>query len=190
MSKAATALSLATALLIPGISHAADLSYDFAEIKYSSKNLDRQADDFTGYDIYLNKSVYDNVYLLFDYGIGSINTSQGDLDASGISVGAGYHSPINNKTDLYAEIGFLKSEAELAGRSEDANGFGVGAGVRSKLTDKIEGLVFLNYTDIEDETDTSIDIQLAFEFAQNMQIIGGIDFENERTSNIGLRLNF
>ncbi len=190
LKKAITALSLATTLLISAISSASDLNYDYVEIRYSSKNLDNQTDNFSGYDLYLNKSISNNVYLLFDYGIGSVNTSEGSLDVNGISVGAGYYTPINYKTDLYAEIGFLKSKAKLAGRSVDANGRGYGLGVRSKLNSKVEGLVFINYTDVEGKTDTGIDIQLAFELARNMQISAGIDFEDERTSTIALRLNF
>ncbi|HHJ80135.1 MAG TPA: hypothetical protein ENJ65_00715 [Candidatus Tenderia electrophaga] len=128
--------------------------------------------------------------MLLYYGIGSVSTTVGDLDVSGVSVGAGYRIPINYKTDLYAEAGFLQSKAKLAGRAEDANGFGYGVGIRSKLTNMVEGQFFINYTDVEDKTNTSFDVQLAFELARNTQIIGGIDFEDERTSSIGLRFNF
>jgi len=190
MNKAVTTLSLATALLIPGISHASNLSYDFVELNYSNTDLDNFSDDLTGLDLYLNKSISNNVYLLIDYGSFSVGTPLGDIDISGISLGAGYHYPINDKTDLYAELAFQESDTERAGVSIDENGYGFGVGVRNKLTDKIEGLVFISHTDIEDETDTSVDVQLAFEFAQNMQITGGIDFEDERTSRIGLRFNF
>jgi len=190
MNKAATALSLATALLIPGISPAANLSYDFIELNYSSTDLDLFSDNLTGVDLYLNKSITNNVYLLIDYGSFSVDTPQGDIDISGISLGAGYHYPINDKTDLYAELAFQESDTERGGVSIDENGYGYGVGVRSKLTDKIEGLVFVSRTDIEDKTDNSVDIQLAFEFVQNMQITGGIDFEDERTSRVGLRFNF
>lgn len=196
MKKAITALSLTTLLLSSGISSATELSYDHVELK----RLNKPAADLTGFDLYLNKSVSDNVYLLFDYAI--LSTEKADF--SGFSFGAGYHTPINYKTDLYAEIEFAKIKGEFkhVDHSINQDGFNYKVGVRSKLTNKVEGRVFVNYADSDTEakinarvtnisnTNTRIDIQLAFELTRNIQIIGGIDLEDERTSNIGLRFNF
>ena len=191
MKKAITALSLATALFIPGISSAADLNYDFVELQYSQTDLDLYSDDLTGFDINLNKSLSNNIYLLLDYSSGSINTILGDLDASGIAVGVGIHAvSIINKTDLVTELAVIKGDIELAGVSVDANGYGIAAGLRSKLTDRHESLIFISYTDVEDETDTSIEIALAYEIIPSLQITAGADFEDENTLSIGLRLNY
>ncbi len=197
MRKAITALSLATTLFIPGISYADELSYDYAEVQYYHQSPAPPMGHLTGYSLFLYKSVFNNIYLLFNYHSGNAKNPLGDLDASGFALGAGYHTPINNKLDVFTEFSGLKSDAKRAGISIDAKALNIGVGLRSKLTSKIEGAILIDYTDInfkdsrlKDRTDSSINIKIAYEISQSMQITGGADFEDKETLTVGMRFNF
>ncbi|MBR9911146.1 MAG: hypothetical protein GYB33_12430 [Gammaproteobacteria bacterium] len=69
-------------------------------------------------------------------------------------LGVGFHTPVSNIVDFVAILAYAEAEVKTRGLKEDGNGYLVSAGVRSKPTDKLEFAAFINYSDIENESET------------------------------------
>ena len=101
----------------------------------------------------------------------NVNGFDIDADSNNFSVGVGFHTPINNKTDFTASLSYLRLSTALSTgfgfvsqELDDANGFGAGIGVRFKATDQIELNAGVDYIDVEDESDTLVNLGVRYHF--------------------------
>ena len=136
----------------------ADLSYTHVGIGYETGDI---ADvDFSGFGIYGSTALNDSFFLTGSYlSIESDDDltdgfSVDKAEATGFSVGVGFHTPINATVDFVSILSYADAEIEFADESEDGNGYVIAAGVRALPSDVLELSAFIDYADIEDGSET------------------------------------
>jgi opacity protein-like surface antigen len=83
----------------------------------------------------------------------------GDVDqSSSLSVGLGWHAPVSDAADFYADAGFVNADSGAASDS----GFQVGAGLRGMPTDTLELTAGLQYVDIGSQGETGFGVGAVF----------------------------
>ena len=92
-------------------------------------------------------------------------------DSNSLSIGLGFHIPINQRADFTASLKYLRLSTALSTgfgfvsqELDDANGYEAEVGVRFKATDKLELNAGLEYFDVEDESDTFVNLGVRFYF--------------------------
>lgn len=170
----ATAGAMA-ALLLAGSTIAAELDYNYAELRYIDTELDAGAVDVDGDGFELGGSLEltEAVHLFgnfrtLDFGAG--------IDVSAFEVGGGYVMPLNNGADLIGRLSYIDGEIDTPFGDEDDSGFGFSAGMRNMFTPQIEGRAFVNYTDL-DESGSETSFELAGDYFLNDQIALGASLE-------------
>lgn len=136
----------------------ADLSYTHVGIGYETGDI---ADvDFSGFGVYGSTALNDSFFLTGSYL--SIESDDqftdgfvtDDIEATGFSLGIGFHTPINATVDFVSTLSYADAEIEFADESEDGNGYVIAAGVRALPSDVLELSAFIDYADIEDGSET------------------------------------
>jgi len=158
-----------------GSAAAAELDYNFAELRYIDTELDAGPFDVDGDGFELGGSmelaqsvhIFGNFQTL-DFGSG--------IDASRFEVGGGYAMPLNNNADLVARLSYIDGEIDTPAGDADDSGFGFSAGARSMFNPQIEGRAFVNYVDL-DETGDEVSFELAGDYFLNDQIALGASLE-------------
>lgn len=163
--------TLAATLVVAGGVQAAELDYNYAELRYVDTELfDVDGDGFElGGSMELAQSVHIfGSFQTLDFGSG--------IDASAFEVGGGYAMPLNNGADLVARLSYIDGEVDTPGGDADNSGFGFSAGARNMFTPKFEGRAFINYVDL-DETDDEVSFELAGDYFLNEQVAVGASLE-------------
>ena len=101
--------------------------------------------------------------------------------------GFGYHTPVANNTDLFAEVAYNK--LTVAG---SADGYSGRVGVRSALSSNFEGGIALAYTKLEHfDSDTALDLFGQYKFSPTFGISAELAVgDNDKSFLIGPRLSF
>ena len=164
--------AVAANLVFAGASGAAELDYNYAELRWVDSELDGGAFDVDGDGFELGGSmelaqsvhIFGNFRTL-DFGPG--------IDASAFEIGGGYAMPLNNDTDLVARLSYIDGEIDGPGPDIDDSGFGFSAGARRMFTSRIEGRAFVNYQDL-DESGSEVGFEIAGDYFLNNQVaLGG-----------------
>lgn len=109
---------------------AADFDYNYGQIGY-------QTGDFTGLALTGSFEVNKDIFVLARY-ISMANDELGfDVDYDEFSIGAGYHMPINKKTDAVFTVSFSSGEFDAPPGNDDT-GVLLTAGVRHNLNTQFE----------------------------------------------------
>ena len=163
------------AALLAGSAVAAELDYNYAELRYvdtefDSGGFDADGDGFQiGGSMELAQSVHlFGNYQTLDFGSG--------VDVSAFEVGGGYAMPLDNGADLVARLSYIDGEIDFGTGDADDSGFGFAAGFRNMFTSQIEGRAFINYTDL-DESGDETSIELAGDYFLNDEIALGASLE-------------
>lgn len=164
-----------TALLAAGNTMAAELDYNYGELRYIDTELDGAGFDLDGDGFKIGGSmelarsvhIFGNFQTL-DFGSG--------IDLSAFEVGGGYAMPLNNGADLVARLSYIDGEIEAGGFDADDSGFGFSAGLRKMFHPQIEGRAFINYVDL-DETGDETSVELAGDYFLNDEIALGASLE-------------
>lgn len=162
--------TIAASLVLAGGAAAAELDYDYAELRYVDTELfDADGDGFEiGGALELTPSVH-----LF----GSFQTLDfGPNDRSAFKVGGGYAMPLNPGTDLVARLFYIDGEIDVGPTDLDDSGFGFSAGARRMFTQRFEGRAFVNYVDL-DTTNDEVSFEIAGDFFLNDQVALGASLE-------------
>lgn len=111
---------------------AADFDYNYGQIGY-------QTGDYTGLALTGSFEINKDIFVLARY-ISMTNDELGfDLDYDEISVGAGYHMPIDKKTDAVITVSFSSGDVDAGVLgSDDDTGLFLTAGVRHNLNTQFE----------------------------------------------------
>jgi hypothetical protein len=160
---------------VAGTASAAELDYNYAELRYIDTELDAGPFDVDGDGFELGGSmelaqsvhIFGNFQTL-DFGSG--------IDASAFEIGGGYAMPLNNSADLVARLSYIDGEIDTPAGDADDSGFGFSAGARSMFTPQIEGRAFINYVDL-DESGDEVSFELAGDYFVNDQIALGASLE-------------
>jgi hypothetical protein len=164
--------TIAAGLALVGSAAAAELDYNYAELRYVDTELfDVDGDGFEiggSLDLAQSVHIFGNFQTL-DFGSG--------IDRSAFEVGGGYAMPLNNVTDLVARLSYIDGEIDPQGPGDlDDSGFGFSAGARTMFTPQIEGRAFVNYVDL-DTTDDEVSIEIAGDYFLNDEIALGASLE-------------
>lgn len=142
------------------------LSYTYAGIGYMDGDI---ADvDFTGYGIYGSSALNNNFFLLGGYSIIEsddqflVGSSADEIEAKGFSFGVGFHTPISPTVDFVSSLSYADTEVGSADVSEDGNGYVLAAGVRAMPTEVLELGAFIDYSDIEDDSETGYEFSARY----------------------------
>jgi hypothetical protein len=172
---AGTIAVAAAGLGVAGVASAAELDYNYAELRYIDTELDAGPFDVDGDGFELGGSmelaqsvhIFGNFQTL-DFGSG--------IDSSGFEVGGGYAMPLNNGADLVARLSYIDGEIDTPAGDADDSGFGFSAGARNMFSPQIEGRAFINYVDL-DESGDEVSFELAGDYFLNDQIALGASLE-------------
>ncbi|MDC8014188.1 hypothetical protein [Tahibacter soli] len=178
-----SALALAALMALPFASHAADLSYSYLEADYVHVNPD-DFDNVDGYALRGSGAINENFNLIA--GWTKINQDAPFPDTKAWYLGFGYHVPIADKTDLFAELAYNKET------TFDNDGASARVGVRSALAQNFEGAAFVAYQKLDHtEANRALGVSGQYKFTPTF----GINAEaavgnNDRTILVGPRLSF
>lgn len=172
---ASVAGAIAGLLLAGGSAAAAELDYNYAELRYLDTELDAGTVDVDGdgFEVGGSLELTQSVHLFgsfqtLDFGSG--------IDLSAFEVGGGYVMPLNNGADLVGRLSYIDGEIDTPVGDADDSGFGFSAGLRNMFTPQIEGRAFINYTDL-DESGDETSIELAGDYFLNDEIALGASLE-------------
>ena len=115
------------------------------------------------------------------------------VDLNELSVGAGYHSAISEKTDWFVSLGYIDAELDIAGfGSFDDSGIGASLGVRSMFSPTLELYGSVGYADLGDGADgTSFAAGLWYTVTGNLALGLGVEAGDDVTGyGVGFRLYF
>ena len=165
--------------------HAANFNYNYGQIGFETGDVEGLA--LTGsFDI--NK----DMFILGRFFDGEDDESAVDIDYSEYSIGAGYHMPINQKTDAVFTLSFHNAEVDVpafgpfASFSDDDNGILVSAGVRHMINPQVELAGNIFHTTVFDG-DTGFYGEARYNI--NSKMSAGLNFTSSETVD-GLGINF
>jgi len=182
--------------------HATNLDYNTMSVSYSTVEIDDSNLDLSGVSVSGSKLLTDNVF------VGATFSSRGDdvnycyyrcddieVTHTQISLAAGYRHELTNSTDIYAAVGYASVDYELKYDGYEDNGDDSGhllnLGIRSLLTDNIEFLGSIGMVDIGDESETSVDVGLAYHINDRFTVGASIDKSEDSSGYaISARYNF
>ena len=184
----------AGALLLAGTPALADgISYSYVEANYQEVDIDLGGGfdaDGDGFAVAGSAAIGDSAFVFASYGSSDLESV---VDFSVLSVGAGYHDGLSEKTDWYATLAYVKAELDASGfGSADDSGYGASVGLRSMLSPSLEVYGSVGYTDLGDGADgTAFGVGLWYTVSGNVALGLGASFgEDVTTYGAGVRLYF
>ena len=150
---------------------AANFDYNYIQGAYESIDLD--GPDADVFRLSASYELTPQLNFIAEYATGDIDNPAGggDLDFEEVAIGLGYHTEISTSTDFTANIKVIDQDTDLAG---DDTGYGVGIGLRHKLIDNIEVNANIDFVDVNDNEDTSLNVGARYYF--NDALSAGLNF--------------
>lgn len=139
---------------------AESVSYNYVDAGYVNFEPDNAADDFSGLGLRGSYLLNQNIFLTGEFN----STSMQSIDRADIAFGAGYRSPINEKSDFFGQLEYVTVDVDP---NFDEDGFRLTGGVRVMMSDRFELRGALQYVDIEN-SDTVLNIGAEYNFASNV----------------------
>mgnify|MGYP001397640038 CR=1 FL=1 len=127
------------------------LTAQAGNFNYSYGELGYETGDFDGLTLTGSFEINKDMFILARYVGVSEEVFGIDFDYTEVSVGAGYHMPIDQKTDAVLTASFVNGEVDtVGGITVDDNGVLLTAGVRHNLNPQVELAGNLYYISIFD----------------------------------------
>lgn len=184
-------IALALAAALPLSAHASDLKYNFVEADYARTNAFGTTLD--GYKVKGSAAFGDDFYGIGSYG--RVSKSGGDFTEG--TVGLGYRHAISDKASWDSDLSYVSDKVSASGGgSFNDNGYRIATGVRGMLSDKLEGNLNVNYTDVNNfGNGVGGGIGAVFHINDMWGITGGYDYSKRETTNlntwtVGVRASF
>jgi hypothetical protein len=182
-------------LLFAVPSLAADFSYDYIQAGYQEIDIDD--DLFSGFDVDGDGYFVGGSFELTEnwFVAGGYSSADFDfgVDLDEITIGAGYHVPLNNNVDFYGMLSLVRAEVSASGfGSSDENGYAAEIGVRGMIGDRFELNGSLAYVDLDEGGDgTAFGAGLLYNFTNTLAAGLALDFDEDvKAYGIGLRFYF
>lgn len=164
---------------------ASDLSYNFIEGIYIKSDTDIAgvSVDGDGFGIDGSFDVADHLAVVAGY---EDLSHDFDIDTNSLVLGANYHTPVSETTDVVIGISVIDAEVSLGSLgSEDDTGNVISAGIRSKLNENIEVGASVARTEVFDESATGFSLSLLAGPSDGIQF--GVAYGNsDDTDTIGI----
>ena len=166
---------LLPAALFTGSAAAAELNYDYAELRWVDTELDTRGIDVDGdgFEIGGSLGLTDQVHIFGNYQ--TLDFGSG-VDVSAFQIGGGYAMPLGNGADLIGRLSYIEGEIDAGPANVDDSGFGFSAGFRNMFHPQIEGRAFINYADL-DESGSETSFEVAGDYFLNDEIALGASLE-------------
>jgi hypothetical protein len=180
-------------LLMPALA-SAELNYNSVNVGFTTIMNNEYTANFTELSLGFSGSVSKRIFLGASYDSGSkFSTSTSSYKkVRSILLGAGFHTPLNDNTDIIATGHIGQGTDKISGSTESANVYDIGAGVRAEFPYGLEASVVAVYDSRSNDTysskDTFVNAQFGFDFTPEIQMYGGFDlWRDNQTVDFGLR---
>ncbi len=184
-----TILSIATLSGMVGIANASDFNYNYVEGTY--QDIDADGIDGETYQIAGSYELTPSVNILAEYKDGQLDTAfRGrDVEFDQSAIGVGFHTGVTNRTDFTANIKVVDLNSDMAG---DDTGYGVGVGVRHMVTNKVEVGTKIDYVDVNDVGDTTLNVNSRFHLNDKLSFGASYSTSEESNDTVsgGVRFSF
>ena len=168
---------------------AADFSYNY--IEGSLQDIDINGTDSDAATLSGSFDIAPNINILVGYSAEQISTPSGfsDIDVDSFRLGIGYHAPVGDNTDLTASMTAISQDMDIVG---DDTGYGLGLGLRHQVNNAVELGARVEYVDIHDVDDTTIEIDSRFTIADGVSLGLALSTSSEEvdTLSAGIRFDF
>ena len=144
-------------------------SFDFVQVSKTTIDFDG-AGEPDGFELKLNKSLTDNIYLNVDYG----DVEEGNADLQLTNIGLGYKSEISDDSSFFAQLDYSKMEAT---GGFDESGYRASVGVRTMWTKNLEVKAAYEYLDIDDDSNSLLVVGGAYNLTDNLAFT--LEYKNE-----------
>jgi len=127
-------------------------TYDFIQVGYITTDYDLIDEASDGMSFLASYDITDHVNLVASYSFDSIEVGGVESDARRLTFGAGLHTPLHERLDIYGQASFITEEAEMAGMAQRDTGFGAEAGFRYMPVYRVELIAAVVHTDVVDSS--------------------------------------
>ena len=179
-------------MLVSAHAIAADFNYTWAQLTYDDvdNNFSGLADiDADGFSFSGAFEVTPAIYVKARY---STWDADFGIDLDYWEFGVGFHTPIQNQTDLVVEAGIGEVELSSSLASVDVDTWSVSAGVRHQIGNEVELGATIGIVDYDDDdTETFFGLNALYNFQKNLA--GVFEYrtdDNVDVLSLGLRLYF
>jgi hypothetical protein len=176
---------LALALALPAA--AADLSWDWVDLRYTGYDAQNGSGDGVGVSVV--KSIGDSVYVIGAYDDLSLEVLGFDVDATLWRVGIGSHRRVSDKIHAFSELTFENAEVGAGIGSADDSGYGFRFGLRGMATDSLELNGGIRYIDVG-STDTLLGFGAVLSIGERFALTTSYEDGDDSFYTFGARYNF
>lgn len=180
------------------LSRASVFSYTYADLGYTQTKFDDINLKADGFGVngsfllpaeWLPASMAGSLYTTAAYSLAETEKRAGrSREITDLRLGAGYRMEMSSTLDLNAELDFLQRDVKNEG---DDAGFRLGIGTRYLITPGIEAGGGLRYVDIGQDSETSLEVNGLYHFAQGFSAFVNAATSSDVTSfGVGGRYNF
>lgn len=180
-------VGLALALTLSLSATAADLSWDFVDVRYTV--LEEPGVDGNGFGIAGSKSLSDSFYLFGAYDDLTIEVFGIDAGVTVWRLGMGHHRPINDDVEYFVDISYEAFSVEFLGVTADDSGYGFHFGLRGQVAESLELSGGLRYIDTG-FSDTLISLGAVWEVSEKFGFTASFEEGDSTLWAIGARFNF
>lgn len=166
-------------------------SYTYAEVTAFMTDLDGISDDLEGFGLGGSYALDHQFYVFATAATGEVDVSGvGDVDGDSVALGAGFHTPLAEGTDFFAELAYLHVELDLAGTDDSDDGWSVTGGIRHWIVERVELSGGVGYVDVGDG-EIGFAAGGRFHFTERVSLGAGFGIlDDDETLSLGLRLQF
>jgi len=141
----------------------AEFNYNYAEVQVAKSDANGVN---TAYGIAGSYDVQPNINIFGSFATVDVDATSDDLNT--IQLGVGYHTPIAPTTDATANIQYINTEVPSLNSTRDESGVGLGVGIRHFFAEQIEGNASIDYSDVNDITNTSLSLGGRYYFSDTL----------------------
>lgn len=185
-----TILGSLVALGLAGSALAADSGFSYSNVELGY--IDTEIDDFDvngdGFGLRGSFALTPHVHAFASY---SDVDFDHDIGARTLRVGAGVNWPLSPRLDMIGRLSYVDVEVDAGRFSADDSGFGLEAALRGRPMERLELTGGVEYVDVGDSDDTSLEVGARYYFTDQFAAGGDLSFNDDGTTILlGLRFDF
>ena len=182
-------------------------SYNNVELGFSHSKIDIDGGEGIsakgdGFQLSGSAAIGENLYGFLNFGSltldkfklngSSIDAGGADVKVKPLTVGVGFHWPLNPALDLVSGVSFerLKVSSSVLSSSESANGYGLGVGLRGRVGESLELTGNLKYIDMQG---SEFVYNAGARYYFSPAFAAGIDYtryDDSKLTNLGITLRY
>jgi len=183
-------IAVMTLLVLSVPAMAQGISYNYIEGSFNQVELDDSIVDVDGDGFGIGGSfeVADQFHVFASFDTTDFDF---DVDLDETKIGGGFHTSLSPNVDFVANLAWVRFDASGPGGSIDDDGFGASIGLRAMAGSNVELAGAIEYVDIGDGDDTSINGEAWYNFSETFAVGLNVGLGDDITRyGIGARLYF